>query len=611
MLAPKKFLAIALIAISEVDASAVCAYPSGPSDPAATYRNWFVNLARIAQETSASATAVTGATLGGQLTAIAAEGTLITANTGACQTALVTLINEMKANLAYQKTLSTSTFNCPTAGTWVDADHAPLWWGYKCTRLMTALTGSFNTVANNGYDIVTGKANQRCTVAQYTDIESKYQPYNAMVTLAASRAAISPVLDFATWPKSIPTLVGSVSFADALAALVPPTNTASGGNCKNCFNTFYSAVWTVFNSDATKKALCSTSTLASSDDCKVTLAAQISDFHQCNGEHYMHYKMVTDADRCSAENWALLDGVYRGYVPVGKCSDKTSDYDIQSCLATRTGLPVGTVVGGESCLTCWPSLASDIKASSTTIAAACLADPTAVGCISNIDGAYVKTPSTDPAVDTAAEAAATTAACVADANSVACLSGSSTVVRLNELAKAQMKSPLTEFNVCSGYKMNTASTACSSDDIAKIKAKNLSGANLLSAALTSAMATGATPDTVIASLLSVIPSDLASVNCITSFKAMALDIYKYRSMLGSVCAGTKVTDSACTSLLSTLHIFDAFKAGTGATDLMAIPSDTTPPVTEVPVDGTSTNSAGSTSIATGLILVVLAANVVN
>jgi hypothetical protein len=561
----KKFLAVALAAIARVDATAVCDYPT-TNTAAEDYRAWFATLAEIAQESLAASLEITATNIATEIgsASVSAPASLIAAltNPSGCKALLVQLVNDMKTNLTYQKSLgNTDTrFTCPTGATYVSATDGVAWSYYTCTRLMAAATDKFNIAANNGFDIITGEKYRRMTLAQYIDIERRFQPYNAMVTLAGKLSATND--PFSVWGAQIPTLMGSDNFVTVLNAATAPTTPSSSESYKLCFVEFFASVRTILGGSASNLAACSTSDLASSDGCKLILKVPINKYHQCIGEHYVHYKLAAMADRCSSTNMWIFDNVYRAYTPVASCYDKVG-YEFLKCVGDKSGLPLNAV-GAVECLNCWIKLGSDMSVVNAT---GCLTNSTVTNdCLNKIDG---------------------------------------TLMDANVLAQSQMKTPLTEFTICSGYRMNTSSTLCTSSDVTAIVGKRVQLITVLNATMNAVYANNSSPQSVVMAMGTVLPTEITSSTCAPSFGALAVDLYQNRKWLQSSCVPS-VNSTSCSDTISSLGILKSFKASSGSdlSSLLVVPTPTVTPVGPTNTT-TTTKSASVISVGAGIMLLLM------
>jgi hypothetical protein len=177
--------------------------------------------------------------------------------TGTCLTAMVAFVTEIKTSLTYQTALTSNPhgFNCPT-GTWDAASHPALWKGYKCGRLIAKALSDFNSSAGNGYDIFTGDKDNRCSVTNWFNIESRFLPFPAMVASALLDFSSAQSL-YTVWTGRVTALQsGGSSFADVLELL--PLNSITSGTCKQCYVTFYSELYALMRTDSAARTACAT-----------------------------------------------------------------------------------------------------------------------------------------------------------------------------------------------------------------------------------------------------------------------------------------------------------------------------------------------------------------
>jgi len=587
MIAPKKFLAVALLAITDVEATATCAYPTAGVNPAANataYKSWFATLAKIAQDSFVGSTTIDATTFPGTLLTGADAALITAASVPDCEALLITLVNDMKSQLNWLSTQPSTAlpYNCPTTA-WNAGSHPALWSNYQCTRMMVEATSKFNTGAGNGYDIVTGEPNRRCTISQYTDIEMKFMPYFKIVQLAALQNGGVPSYGTARQMGSlIYSLIEPTSDTLYESLIGLPTLTANGvsGTCGECFYNFYKSVLDEFNLTPATFTACTGISGGDDDACRTGLKVQISKFIDCIGSNNVHFQEGLVSNHCSDLSWNMFDNTYRAYGAIGRCNGKTGN-DLEKCLIGKSGIPIGDGGGMDKpeCLNCWSKLSSDIYALSSS---SCASDPFSSGCMSKINGF--------------------------------------SNMSILDLIKNGMKSPLTEFAVCTGYRMNVVSPVCSSTEIAAIKSSaGLNSSQIMGVMLSSAMESGITAHQLIDSYMQL-PYNISSVSCAPAFSAMAIDFHSHRNVLGLACT----TPPACVKMLNTYGILDAFKAHTGfaLTDLdqsASVPSDsgsTTDPPSDGPIDDdvptdddTSSNSVQSVTMSLALVLIAIASQI--
>jgi len=520
---------------------AACPYPGTQLE----YQGWYFSMLYTAQ--NYIATAIDNTLAIGEAELLAFKP--ITGNTdglddlskaysGNCAEFVLNFVESVRKRLLLQDTLGT---NCPTT-MWDNFDHRERWTDYKCIRLILAATEDFNAGASNGYDIVTGAANNRCTVSEFTDLEALFMPYPGIVAVAYEDATSNPpqkLTDtYASRVAGVTDIIGP-DFSDRLKML--PVSSVDG-TCRRCFDDFYDDVQTEFVNNPLSAAACSSKYLVPKTACKDALAAANNKLHNCIGGLYVHYQHPIP--QCTKSEWEMFEDVFRAYGAVAGCSS-LSGKEFVKCVTDISGLPLG--ISSSGCLDCWTLLGAGIRGASS--AGSCQLNPFSSDCTNGIDG---------------------------------------TSMTLATLADGSMNSPLTEFHVCTGHAINTEDTKCSADEIAAIARLRLNLVDLMGLAMNSGSEEGA-----VAAAQNQLPEIAMLSNCGSSFKALIAQMSRHSMILSQTCVDAVPSD-ACLEDLTNLGIIRAFNTGSGL-DLVALLITPTTPQPEEPTTEPETTTEEETT----------------
>jgi hypothetical protein len=170
---------------------------------------------------------------------------------------------------------------------------------------------------------------------------------------------------------------------------------------------------------------------------------------------------------------------------------------------------------------------------------------------------------------------------------------------IGDFGRMGMASPLTEFGICSGHKINTGLTSCSADEVTAIKATGLTLRQIVQVAVIAGAQDGATEATVLAAMNKALPPALILSGCATSFKSLAIEVFRSLPLLADACYG-KGSDDDCAKVLKSLGVTDHFTA------LSSMDTTTLPKTSQ-----TRANSASRSTIAVSAALAVAAVALLN
>lgn len=537
-------------------ASATC-----PTPTKLEYNSWAISIAYAAQKAERDGTVVDagtiaslfpqGISLGTQDYTGSSLKTLID-TPGACKDAVIKLVDDIKTRIRYQKGLPSghvSGYACPT-GEW-DAESAEKWNAYKCQRLILQATQDFNTAFGNGLDIVTGEDESRLSVADYTSIEAQFMPFPQILAKAVVDVTASNSKQFNNDLTSLTT--DERSFQDAMTLLPNPKS-------KECFSKLYDDMFDALNSDSALLDKCRTAFLQKEKACLDVFAVANNKFHNCIGGMIVHYKQHND--KCSDEDFNVYDGVFRAYGAISHCSDLTGDA-YEECRMANSGLPMPA--DPDSCLNCWDKLAADLAGYNVP---ACKTDPFSETCLNAIDGEKLS---------------------------------------ISQLGDRAMASPLTEFYICTGRKINTGRTTCSHENVDILKADG-HGLRLVSAAVENVISNNKDLPELFTNLMDVLPPVVLDEQCCPSFLALGAQLFSHHLAIEAACPEYEsfYTD-ACITVVNGLGISTAFERSSGIDFMSIIPPEpvtepVTDPVTDAVTDAVTdpateeVNSAATTSV---------------
>ena len=470
-----------------------------------------------------------------------------------CAPVALKFVNAVASRLATQD--PTGGTNCPT-GMW-DQGSADNWNSYKCIRLILAATEEFNTDASNGYDIVTGEPNRRCTVSDYTNLEALFMPFPSIVGLAYEDAQSQSYSPSTYVSRVIPvTDIEGPNFADTMLGL---PEGVLGKTCSPCLDEFYTDVYDLFLSNSDAAAACANPHLIPKDSCKTALKAANNRLHNCIGGLYVHYQHPIP--QCTTDEWKMFDGVFEAYQAVAACSDRDGS-DFNKCVTDLNGIPLG--INESGCLACWSDLGDKIRQAN---AHDCVISPLSDGCLAAIDG---------------------------------------TAMPLATLADAGMFTPLTEFHICSGHAIDVAPTQCTEAEIASIQEIKLNWFDLSGVAMNAV-------DEADAVLLATtqLHEVITLSNCASSFKSLVAQIYRHSIVLGQSCVEPEPSE-ACIEDLTNLKLIQAFNTNSGM-DLIALLIPPTPApetTTEEVVPETTTEVSGVSETITSVSIGIAVASLI-
>ena len=258
--------------------------------------------------------------------------------------------------------------------------------------------------------------------------------------------------------------------------------------------------------------------LVYSDACLAATTVAREDFGVCTGGHIMN---VEEPTQCTAKQWMLFDTVYRPFVAYVACNEEWIDAedteDFDACVSDYTGLEESPAT---DCDVCYETFVSEIE----TVGPA--------GCTTATDDE-----------------------CVAELYEV--------------------RGPLYNFAVCSGYEMDTAATQCTTDEEAALSADFKSFVPLYIAAKHAANQYTAGELIDVLPAFEEMPAAIDGITCASCFRAFTADAY-YQftndSAIESLCVNPYSAD--CEEALSViLNRFDECSGITFTNDATITCSD--------------------------------------